>query len=452
MIKDGTYRKFFKFELYEYAAIEAFLSDMAMDGWMVESMVKRRGRGAVFTFHKIEPKKINFTVDICDKSSINETYRSESTLEYIDYCQEAGWNLVCSLGKIQVFYPKDEKSLPIHTDNDLKLKIINKGMFPWFLYNLLFIFMFFATFAYLYLTDRDFSFLTTNYSMLLWFLQLINFTSLFVINILDYGFWYFKSKYRIKKGKTIISNNNKRYFHLLSTTWIIGEICLLLSIYSYSLANNFITSKIGLISILIPLILVIIYIYLSYFRNRRNLKSTSLIFRKSYIYLLYRFSTVTICIILLIYSQFQLSNLDQSTLYGNANIPITIADLNTEISTTSENLTSRAKIDETFLAKHCWYYSSDKVTSSGIAYYIFRSPYKFIVNNYLGIAINYDSHLKYTEVDPTPWEANSVYISYINDREVILVAYDNKVLQFFSDSSLNKENIELIRDKLDLNN
>lgn len=69
MIKDGTYRKFFCFKLYEYRALETFLSDMALEGWMVERMVKRIG-GAVFTFHEIEPQKINFAVEIYDKAQM----------------------------------------------------------------------------------------------------------------------------------------------------------------------------------------------------------------------------------------------------------------------------------------------------------------------------------------------------------------------------------------------
>ena len=140
MIKDGTCKKFFSFQLYEYAAIENFLSDMAMEGWMVQRIVKKIG-GAIFTFHEIEPKKINFTVDICDKASANETLRSEGTMEYIEYCQEAGWNLVCSCGKIQVFFSNNEKSIPIHTDYNLILKIINKGMLSWFLYSFFTIFL-----------------------------------------------------------------------------------------------------------------------------------------------------------------------------------------------------------------------------------------------------------------------------------------------------------------------
>jgi len=41
MIKDGTCKNFFSFQLYEYAAIETFLSDMSMKGWMVQGIVKK---------------------------------------------------------------------------------------------------------------------------------------------------------------------------------------------------------------------------------------------------------------------------------------------------------------------------------------------------------------------------------------------------------------------------
>lgn len=455
MIKDGTCKKFFSFQLYEYAAIETFLSDMAIKGWMVESMVKRRGRGAVFTFHKIEPKIINFTVDICDKASTNETLRSEGTMEYIEYCQEAGWNLVCSCGKIQVFFSNNEKSIPIHTDDNLILKIINKGMLRWFLYSLFIIFLIFVFYKLSHFDVTDFLILTTNYTNFLYPILLLNIAIFPLINILDYGLWYINAKNKIKKGKSLNDKTivNKRYFHLFSTTWIIFQISFFLIIYVYSLKTNFITSKLGLIALLIPFAFIIIFVLSSYFINNKNLKTNSYLFRRGYSSL-YRYSLIYIYILVILIpiSVTNYANSDYPDSLNKITLPITLADISTENLNITEKITSYEMFNGTFIAKHYSYSSYDSSSESSIAYSVFTSPYKLIINKYLELALNFQNSFSYSKMDPTSWDANSVYICKLSHGERIIVSYDNIILEFTSDSSLNKENIELIRNKLDLNN
>ena len=465
MIKDGTYRNFFKFELYEYAAIESFLSDMAMEGWMVESMTQMFN-GAFFTFHEIEAKKIIFSVDICDKASMIEYERSDRTFEYIEYCLEAGWNITCSSGKIQILSAKDEKSLPIHTDEKFKLKAINIGMIFHFLPYLLNILLFILYYRYLTITPNSFMFeyMTINYKELVYFVLIFNIITFSITDIVDYCIWYFKAKNKIKFGKNLNFNENinKRYPHFLKSTWIIIQIASFTGIFTYSLINNFVSGKLSLILLLIILIVIIAYFYKYYFKDNLRLKTTKVLFRIGLINIIWRFF-IAFIIFFLIGTSFinDPDSANNEILYNNSsfnqnNIPITLADLDTELLHASENSNSSLNLKETIFAKEYSFTSSYHYTSAYIYYTVYTSPYTFILNKYLDEQINGSKYL-YSKVDPKSWDGNTVYtLSYINNENKnsnhIIVVYDNKIFNCLSEFSLNEDNIKLIRDKLDLYN
>lgn len=428
---------------------------MAMKGWMVQRIVKKIG-GAIFYFHKIEPKKINFTVDICDKASANETLRSEVTMEYIEYCEEAGWKHICSCGKIQVFYSNNDTSIPIHTDENLILKIINKSMLRWFLYSLFTIFLIFVFYKLSHFDVTNFLTLTTSYINFIYPLLFINVAILPLINILDYGLWYINAKNKIKKGKALYDKTvvNKRYFHLFSTMWFIFQISFFLILYTYGLKTNFITSKLGLIAVFIPFALIIIFVCFPFFMNNKNLKTSSFLFRRGTSSTLFSFSLIYIylLVILIPISVTNYANIDYPDSLNKVTIPITLADISTENLNITEKITSFEMLNGTFIAKYYSYSSFDSSSESSIAYSVYTSPYKLIINKYLELALDFQSFSPYLKMDSPPWEANSVYICKLSHGERIIVAYDNIILEFTSDSSLNTENIKLIRSKLDLYN
>lgn len=109
---------------YELAVHEEYFQEMARKGWMFDGFVNQR-----FSFHRIEPKELYFYVDIFDKASVFDTRAEEETLDYIEFCENAGWNYICTNGKYQVFYTEKEKSIPIQTDQKQRFSLIMKCSF-----------------------------------------------------------------------------------------------------------------------------------------------------------------------------------------------------------------------------------------------------------------------------------------------------------------------------------
>ncbi|SEW10240.1 DUF2812 domain-containing protein [[Clostridium] fimetarium] len=97
------------------------LEDLAARGWM---LVEKEGNK--FVFKKIEGKTLNFAVEIFDKASNYDTFPNEHNMEYIEFCEKAGWNFICAAGKIQIFYSEDLNLTPIETDDNMKFDVICK--------------------------------------------------------------------------------------------------------------------------------------------------------------------------------------------------------------------------------------------------------------------------------------------------------------------------------------
>ena len=101
----------------------AYLEQMAREGWMLKDIT-----GATrFNFVKAEPRELRFAVEIFSEGSVYDTYTIESNQEYIEYCKKAGWNFICSSGKLDYFYTEDKNAPDIESDPAMKLKTIEKA-------------------------------------------------------------------------------------------------------------------------------------------------------------------------------------------------------------------------------------------------------------------------------------------------------------------------------------
>ena len=103
-----------------------YLERMAREGWLLKDV----SGTTRFNFVKTEPKKLRYAVEIFSEGSIYDTYTIESNQEYIEYCKKAGWNFICSSGKLDYFYTEDENAPEIETDPAMKLKAIEKAQRP----------------------------------------------------------------------------------------------------------------------------------------------------------------------------------------------------------------------------------------------------------------------------------------------------------------------------------
>lgn len=100
------------------------LEEYAREGLLLEKVI-----GGQYYFKKVVPCNVRYSIETFSKASCYDTIPAKTTREFIDYCEEAGWNYICSAGKNQFFYTTDENVVPIETDPVSKIKMIKRVAF-----------------------------------------------------------------------------------------------------------------------------------------------------------------------------------------------------------------------------------------------------------------------------------------------------------------------------------
>lgn len=93
-------------------ALSLYLEEMASNGWLLYDVF-----AGIFKFKKSNPQKINFSIDIFDKTT-------NPVKDYFEICKAAGWEHICSYSKYQIFCTKDQGTTPIQTDLKFEFKNI----------------------------------------------------------------------------------------------------------------------------------------------------------------------------------------------------------------------------------------------------------------------------------------------------------------------------------------
>ena len=141
--------KKYKIELlsfYDHTGIENHLGEMAQKGWMIE-----RISNYFWTYRKIRPQNLHFTVSYFSKASDFAPVPSEAQQTFFDFCSETGWKLACTWFQMQVFYNEAETPVPIHTEPALEVAAIHKACKKSYLriYKVLFVVSLIATLLFL---------------------------------------------------------------------------------------------------------------------------------------------------------------------------------------------------------------------------------------------------------------------------------------------------------------
>lgn len=123
--KSKQIRRYFSFGYDSLDTLKHYLEDMAKQGWMFVEYTGMR-----LVFEPCEARELNFAVEIFDKTSQYATFCNEENLEYIEYCEQAGWHYISSFGVLQFFYSEDLELTPIETDDRMKWESIWKAGKP----------------------------------------------------------------------------------------------------------------------------------------------------------------------------------------------------------------------------------------------------------------------------------------------------------------------------------
>lgn len=118
-----TKKKFEFFTFYDKTGIEKHLEQMAAEGWLLEKMSAFR-----WTYRRIEPKKIHFSVSYYATITDFEPEPTEEQQAFNEFCEHSGWKLATQTVQMQVFYNENENPVPIETDPVLEVENIHRSV------------------------------------------------------------------------------------------------------------------------------------------------------------------------------------------------------------------------------------------------------------------------------------------------------------------------------------
>jgi len=110
------------FSFYDRSGLEKRLTQMAEKGWLLENI-----GSFLWTYRRIEPKKLTFCVCWFPKASAFDPGPSEEQQTFYDFCEHTGWVLAGSFGQMQVFYNEDVAPIPIETDPVVEVDAIHRS-------------------------------------------------------------------------------------------------------------------------------------------------------------------------------------------------------------------------------------------------------------------------------------------------------------------------------------
>ena len=117
----NTKHQLIPFSFYDLTGMERHLERMAERGWLLDKISALGWR-----YHRIEPKRLHFTVTYCHRASAYDPEPTEEVQTFHDFCAHTGWRLAAEFGSMQVFYNDQEDPTPIDTDPALELQMVGR--------------------------------------------------------------------------------------------------------------------------------------------------------------------------------------------------------------------------------------------------------------------------------------------------------------------------------------
>ena len=187
------------FRYNNYKSMEEKLSNMAERGWFLDNV------GSFFwTFRKDKPRRLTYDISFFPDGADIDYYRTEEQETFLEYCEDSGWKLVGTDGKVHVFATDVEDPIPVENDEQLKLENLHRCMkknsiFNWiymFVLQVITLFLLEADIWRKVLTDPEVIFTYEFFSMSLRVL----FPLVVIYGLIDYNIWYIRAKKAISKG------------------------------------------------------------------------------------------------------------------------------------------------------------------------------------------------------------------------------------------------------------
>lgn len=222
---------FVLFSFYDRTGIETYLEKQAENGWMLD---KTSAFG--WHFHRIEPKKIHFSVVYFAKASAFDPEPSEAQLAFYDFCEHTGWKLADSNAQMQIFYNEELDPTPIETDAALELAAIHAAAKKSHLSSYYLLagvgILQAALFLWRFFSD-PIDILASNenlFSGMCWMSML----ALSVVEIVGYHTWYKRAKLAAELDGSFVETRGYRNFQIIILCMMLMAFAFLLISYAGS--------------------------------------------------------------------------------------------------------------------------------------------------------------------------------------------------------------------------
>ncbi|MBQ8368739.1 MAG: DUF2812 domain-containing protein [Clostridia bacterium] len=208
------------FSTYDFSGIVRHLTKMARRGWMLEEI-----GNYTWKYRRCEPADVRFAVTYFPQASAFDPEPGEDQQTYIDYCEEAGWELCASAAKMQVFRAVTPDAVEIETDADVQLASVHRSMkasyLPWCWTMLVFGILESAMELDKILRD-PIEYLLGMHTLVMTAAIVI----LTAAELLNYGIWYLRAKKSLKNGGGLPKTIGTRPLQIAVLVLILTEFLL----------------------------------------------------------------------------------------------------------------------------------------------------------------------------------------------------------------------------------
>ena len=214
-------RRFEYFSFYNHTGIEEHFSEMAKKGWLIQSI-----SNYYWTYRKIEPKDIHFSVSYYPRASDFDPEPSEDQQTFHDFCAHTGWQLACTWHQMQVFYNEMESPIPLDTDPVVEVDTLHRACKKNFLPSYYFLLALSLLMGGYFIARIYFDpiGLLTSSSQLISGLAYLCLFAISLVELVTYFTWHRKAKRAARDGIFVDTPSTTRFQHFIILILLFGMI------------------------------------------------------------------------------------------------------------------------------------------------------------------------------------------------------------------------------------
>lgn len=437
--------KLMLFTYFETRALKEYLEAMALEGWILKEWK------LFLTFEKGEPQKLTYSVEVLDKGSASDFALYNNSTEFIDLCESAGWEFVCSFRKMYIFITENENNVAIETDVRQKFRSIYKSSMKdhlplWILWMIIFFN------EYLLQFQANFDISITSYISIFSFFFFLFLNVVGMSSAVLFFVWVIKAKKQIALAKSLpgvslrMIQIRQTVLNVISAVLLTGYLALLF--YSIIMHDLFV---IGFSSFLLTLLCIIQLASGKITHSQKTRRIFGITAALSAALLIVTIGTSLVGFFLRPLNEQFVEILHngrpQVRILKNDTIPLTLEDMGVEIQRYRNKESNTLK--STIFASTINYRDSTfdlDGNETELYYSIFSSDYRAILDQSVKSQFN---SMPWKENDPSPYHAEQYFAFYDRGRFFKAVfVYPDRVLTFTTSGSLDDFSFQNIYEKL----